>query len=291
MKIRLIYTIVFFSIITVPAYSAFEGINPDARSLGMGSAFVSVADDASAIFWNTAGIAQISQKELAMSYTELYDLVSYSSLGYVQRVKDSSLGLGVMSSSDTDGIYREMELILCYAEEAINNLNVGANVKYLSSEAYTGDVKLGNGKGVSFDLGCQYHALDDGLTLGVRLQNLLGYVSYNRNTVMDIKGKKYSQSPDFSYGLGASAKLERFLPKLKNVIAATELADGDFHTGVEYTFRDIISIRSGLRFGNALTRAITAGFGIKASALKFDYAYVGSSVGAQTSQFSVSVSW
>jgi hypothetical protein len=290
MKMKLAFTIVFlFSVLS--AYGAFEGIDLDARSLGMGSAFVSVTDDAGAIFWNTAGIAQVNQKELAMSYTELYDLVSYSSLGYVQRLKNSSVGVGVMSSSDTDGIYHEMELIMCYAREAINNLDVGANVKYLSSEAYIGDVKLGNGKGVSLDLGCQYHILDDDVSIGVRLQNLLGYVSYNRRAIMDIAGKKYSQSPGFSYGLGASADLERFLPVLKDTIFATEIADGDFHTGVEYTFHDIISIRSGLWFGNALTRAITAGFGIKASALKFDYAYVSSSVGAQTSQFSISVSW
>ena len=289
MKMKLFFSIIFlFSVLS--AYGAFEVFDPDARSLGMGSALVSVADDANAIFWNTAGITHIDQKELAMSYMELYDLVSYSSLSYVQRVKGSSMGLGVMSSSDTDGIYHEMELILCYAKEANNNLNLGANIKYLSSEAYTGDVKLGNGKGISFDLGCQYHILGD-VSLGIRLQNLLGYVSYNRKAVTGIASKKYSQSPDFSYGLGASVDLERFLPALKDVIVATELADGDFHTGIEYTFHNIISIRSGLRFGNALTRAITAGFGIKASALKLDYAYVSSSVGAQTSQFSVSVSW
>lgn len=284
-------TIIIFLLIASSVYGAFEGVDPDARSLGMGSALVSVADDANAIFWNTAGIAHINQKELAMSYMELYDLVSYSSLSYVQRVKGSSFGLGVMSSSDTDGIYHEMKLILCYAKEAVNNLNLGANVNYLSSEAYTSNVKLGNGKGVSFDLGCQYRMLNDGVSLGIRLQNLLGYVDYNRKAVMSIASKKYSQSPDFSYGLGASVDLERFLPALKDVIVATELADGDFHTGMEYTFRNIISIRSGLRFGNALTRAITAGFGIKASALKLDYAYVSSSVGAQTSQFSISVSW
>jgi hypothetical protein len=290
MKMKLFFSIIFlFSVLSV--YGAFEGVDPDARSLGMGSALVSVADDANAIFWNTAGITHIDQKELAMSYMELYDLVSYSSLSYVQRVKGSSFGLGFMSSSDTDGIYHEMELILCYAREAINNLNLGANIKYLSSEAYTGDVKLGNGKGISFDLGCQYHILNDDLSLGIRLQNLLGYVSYNRKAVMGIASKKYSQSPDFSYGLGASVYMKRFLPALKDVIIATELADGDFHTGIEYTFHNIISIRSGLRFENALTRAITAGFGIKASALKLDYAYVSSSVGAQTSQFSVSVSW
>jgi hypothetical protein len=286
-----VVTIIIFLLIASSAYGAFEGIDPDARSLGMGSALVSVADDANAIFWNTAGITHISQKELAMSYMELYGLVSYSSLSYVQRMNGSLYGLGVMSSSDTDGVYHEMKLILCYAKEVANNLNLGANANYLSSEAYIGNARLGNGKGISFDLGCQYLMLNDDVSLGIRLQNLLGNVVYNRKSVMGIVSKKYSQSPDFSYGLGASIDLERLLSALKDAIVATEFADGDFHTGVEYTFHSVISIRSGLRFGNALTRAITAGFGIKASALKLDYAYVSSSVGAQTSQFSVSVSW
>ena len=52
-----------------------------------------------------------------------------------------------------------------------------------------------------------------------------------------------------------------------------------------------VAARAGLRTGNDLTRSITVGFGISLSALKVDYAYVGSEFGAQTSQFSVSINW
>jgi hypothetical protein len=278
-------------LIQVSAYGAFENVDYGARSLGMGSAYISVADDASAVFWNTSGIARIEQNELEMSYMELYYLVSYGSLSYAQRIKGGSVGLGVISSSDSDGVYQEMELVACYGRKFFNNLSVGSGVKYLSSGANTGNVNIGNGKGVAIDFGCQYQLMNNAITFGMRLRNLVGYVAYNRKAIMDIAGEKYSQMPDFSYGFGVSVSIDRLFPIMKDTILAVEIADNDIHTGLEYTFRDILSIRAGYRLGNELNRAITAGFGVKASAIRLDYAYVSSFVGAATSQFSVSVVW
>ena len=44
--------------------AAFLEIGPGARSLGMGSAYVSVADDASSIYWNPAGIVNVNKLSL-----------------------------------------------------------------------------------------------------------------------------------------------------------------------------------------------------------------------------------
>ena len=49
--------------------AAFLEIGPGARSIGMGSAFVSVADDASSIYWNPAGIVNINKPEVQSFYT------------------------------------------------------------------------------------------------------------------------------------------------------------------------------------------------------------------------------
>jgi len=287
----------FFAIVAVSAYSAFEDVELGARPLGMGSAYVSVVDDAGAIFWNPAGIAEVDRRELIMSYMELYDLVSYNSISYAQLIKGVPVGFGLVSSSDADGVYRELEFVLSSARNIHNNLRVGSNIKYLSATAYTGDIKIGNGNGLSLDIGCQYNLLVGAihelplLSFGITLQNLLGYVSYDRKAVMDIPGRKYSQRPGFSYKVGADVKLERLLPRMKNSVLAVEVSDGDVHIGAEYLFRDFAAVRSGFRTGNALTRSITVGFGIKLSAIRFDYAYVGSAVDAQTSQFSVSINW
>ena len=273
------------------AHGAFEDIGMGARSLGMGSAFVASADGASAIFWNPAGVVQTDNHELTMSYVELYDLVSYSSLGYAHRIEIGSIGLGLVSSNDVDGVYQETTLALSGAREIYPGLSVGANIKYLFSVANTGDIRIGGGKGLALDLGSQYHIWNDTVFLGASLQNLISYVSYDRKTVKDIPGKEYSEGLDISYRVGAGINLGDLLAPTQNAIVAAEFSDGYAHAGAEYTFWDIVALRAGVRTGNALTRAITAGFGLRLSAFRLDYAYVGSEVGAQTSQFSLSIDW
>ena len=76
-----------------------------ARALGMGSSFVSIADDATAAYWNPAGLAQISGRAFAMMYSDSFGtaqggflskgLVEYNFVGYVQQIED----IGSMSIS------------------------------------------------------------------------------------------------------------------------------------------------------------------------------------------------
>ncbi len=288
---RIVYFICFFWIIASTAYAAFEVVDLGARPLAMGSAFVAITDDANGIFWNPAGLSQVENREITMSYMELYDLVSYSSLGYVQNMKVGAVGIGLVSSSDVDGVYQDMIIFLSGAKGILNNLSVGTNIKYLYSTANIENVKIGSGKGLSLDAGFQYSMRDDLIKLGVAFQNLVGYVSYNRNEIKGIPGEKYWERPGFSYKAGFAVDLGRIFPKLDRTFLASEFSDGDIHIGSEYTFRDVLSLRIGFRTGNGLTRAITTGFGLKLQSIQLDYAYVSSGVGASTSQFSVSIDW
>lgn len=59
-----------------PAHGYFEkggvtGIG--ARPLGMGGAFVAVSDETSAVWWNPAGLGQLTRAELSGSYAAIYD--------------------------------------------------------------------------------------------------------------------------------------------------------------------------------------------------------------------------
>ena len=64
----------FFLAISFPAISyavatggqvtEFLSYGAGARSLAMGGAFVSIADDATATYWNPAGMSQITRKEI-----------------------------------------------------------------------------------------------------------------------------------------------------------------------------------------------------------------------------------
>ncbi len=68
-----------------------------ARALGMGSSFVSIADDATAAYWNPAGLVQISKRAFAMMYSDSFGgvqggflskgLVAYNFASYAQQVE------------------------------------------------------------------------------------------------------------------------------------------------------------------------------------------------------------
>jgi len=222
---------------------------------------------------------------------ELYSLVSYSAIGYVQRIGGLPFGIGLKSSSDTDGIYRETELILSSAYNITSRLSSGANIKYLSSAASVGNIIIGKGAGLAMDFGFRYIPPWDILSLDASFQNLPGYVSYNRKKYLSYPGDGYSQMPGISYKVGSCIYLNRLFPAAEGAILAIQLSDGNLCTGAEYGFRNFAFVRSGLRFGNALNRALTVGLGIRLHSIRLDYAYVGSDVGAQTSQFSVSLRW
>ncbi len=60
-----------------PAYGAkyageFLSLGVGARALGMGGAFVGVADDVTACFWNPAGLCQLTQRELSLMHAETF---------------------------------------------------------------------------------------------------------------------------------------------------------------------------------------------------------------------------
>ena len=68
-----------------------------ARALGMGSSFVSIADDATATYWNPAGLVQIQRRAFAAMYSDSFGaaqggflskgLVEYNFIGYVQQIE------------------------------------------------------------------------------------------------------------------------------------------------------------------------------------------------------------
>ncbi|MFH1010017.1 MAG: UPF0164 family protein, partial [bacterium] len=75
----------------------FLGIAVGARALGMGGAFVSVADDATALYWNPAGIARLSSYEVILVHTDWISDLSYDFVGVVFPLRGAG-ALGIHTS-------------------------------------------------------------------------------------------------------------------------------------------------------------------------------------------------
>ena len=69
----------------------------------MGRAFTAVANDASAIYWNPAGLARINRWQGTCMYNNLYLDTEYGFLGGICPLqKNGSLGLGIIYLHDKD---------------------------------------------------------------------------------------------------------------------------------------------------------------------------------------------
>jgi hypothetical protein len=288
---------IIFGLFTTEPQAAFENIGIGAKPMGMGGAYTAQADDTNAIIWNPAGLADISRREIGLSYLELYGLVGYSFIAYAHHIDNIGTIAGSLSgSNDSEGNYQEVALNISAARQIIkssnpdatgfwSNLSIGFNLKYLKSRANMGEIKIGSGAGCAFDLGLRYN-LGNKLRLGISLPNLLSYVAYSREELKNAKADQYSESLFREYHLGLAVNLDFIHRSLSRTSFSAELANSNLLFGMEKQIRNA-AVRAGYRLGNGLSSGITVGLGYRVNGFEIDYAYVSGRYGSQTSQFSI----
>jgi len=102
----------------------FMMIGSGVKALGMGGAFVALADDGSAIYWNPAGLSQIRESEISAMHAFLYNgLASYDHITFVQPLPNQvSIGFNWTRLSVSDIPYfDERYLIGTNVDQRINS--------------------------------------------------------------------------------------------------------------------------------------------------------------------------
>ncbi|MGA9117600.1 MAG: PorV/PorQ family protein [Bacteroidota bacterium] len=288
----------------------FLSIPVGARAVGMGGAFVAVANDASAMFWNPAGITKIFQAEALFTHAQWLADIDFNYGGVVFPVE----GVGVLGVNFTSLTMDEMERTterqpegtgeffsvgsiavgVAYARELTDWFSIGGNAKYVRESIWNSSAT-----GFAVDVGTLFQTPFSGLRFGAAITNF--------GTKLQMTGEDLLVQKDISPNNGnnpnvnAELKTDRFdMPlTLRIGLAYEPIADEDqqltivadavhpndnsesISIGGEYSgFRRILSIRGGYRSLGQLDaeEEFTVGGGVRypvspALTLKFDYAF------------------
>lgn len=123
------------------SFAQFEDLGVGARGIGMGNAFIGLADDGYSIYYNPAGLGRIEWKELVLDYGKLYlglddnSSLGQSFVGYAQSLNRlGTFGVGWLNFALTR-YYREDTFMLAYGKRISHSkggsLSAGLNLKLL----------------------------------------------------------------------------------------------------------------------------------------------------------------
>jgi hypothetical protein len=160
------------------------GVGP--RATAMGDALVAMSDDASALYWNPAGLGYVKKNELLMQSTTWIGDTKLYFLGIVFPLGEfGTLGASVdyFTSGDMeettiqqpDGTGRtfgthDLALGVSYAKRLTDRFSVGVTVKYVSES-----LSRETAEAVAFDVGSVYTtSFLNEMKLGIALSNLGG---------------------------------------------------------------------------------------------------------------------
>jgi hypothetical protein len=281
----------------------FMALGVGGRALGMGGAFVAVANDVTAGYYNPAGLANLDYPQLSLMHSEQFgNLVNYDYGGVVIPYStDMSFGLSIMRlgvdgipdtrnalyDANGDGIIdinddrldyskitefsnQDWAFYLTFAKRQSQNFYWGVNAKIIRR-----DLAEYGATGIGFDVGAYYVPFEN-LFLGANLQDA------TTTLIAWSTGRNELVSPTLKVG-GAYKIVEilggyimpalDFDVRFENRRFASNFNIGpvsfDMHAGFEYNFKNVVSVRAGYND----VKQFTIGAGVKLPKLNIDYSF------------------
>jgi long-subunit fatty acid transport protein len=290
----------------------FLKIGVGARAEGMAQAFIGVADDASSLYWNPAGLGNLDGSHASVHHLEWPADISYDYLGLTRRLNDrTTIGfalaqlatdeMAVTTEEYPDGngrtfVFSDQLLQLTGAWRMTNQFNFGVSLKFVRESI--ADVRM---SGFLMDLGTYYRTGWKDMTVAVALTNFGPQFrpsgTYIPTHIEDAEAAEYQDfSPPTVFRIGTSLHL---LKKMDHSLLfgaqITHPVDNleSYQFGLEYSWMDVAYLRGGYKF-NAGEEGLSLGAGtqMKFNGLSFsfdlsysDFGLLGSS-DRMSSQFS-----
>ncbi|MBN2009188.1 PorV/PorQ family protein [candidate division KSB1 bacterium] len=290
--------------------ATFLKIGVGAKATAMGGAFVALANDASAMYWNPAGVAQVPQNELMVTHINWPADIKYEYLGYVQHLPYiGSVGVSC-SFLHTDDMavtteylphgtgeyfsYSDLMVGLTWSLNMTNRFSFGITGKYVRE-----DIAELNMQNWMIDLGTYYWTGFKSLRFAVSLVNFGPDLKPGGHYQKKTKEGKYIQedyeafSPPTVFRIGSAMEFfDNETHSLTGSIQMSHPVDNAENVviGVAYGFLKKVELRSGYKI-NYDEERFTFGAGMKvplaSTSLKIDYCYGEFGRLQSTHQFSI----
>ncbi|MCH7731526.1 MAG: PorV/PorQ family protein [Candidatus Marinimicrobia bacterium] len=305
--------------------ATFLEIGVGARAMAMGGAYTSVTKDATALYWNSAGIARVDGIQLELMHIEWIAETSYDFIGIVVPVPAirSSIGFSIIyldygsdlvrtvdrpEGTGEEFIAQDMAVSFSFARALTDRFSFGITAKSVTQQIWNE-----KGSAAALDFGVLYLNLVQGLNLGVNLSNFGNDIrlygrDLRRTIDPDERVANFDRVP-VNYNTGSyplplmfsvGISYEKALRSFGKVLLAMNLnhpsnATESINLGAEYGFRNLFYIRGGYEnmFELDRTNGLTLGGGINIPKLggigvRIDYAWSDWGILNSVQRFSVS---
>jgi len=262
---------------------AFDDRYPSARATGLSNAYVAVANDVWAAYYNPAGLAQTDAYATGFAYQRLFNLSFFKNIFAAANVplpgKYGTLAVSAEQFGveyDGEWMSREYTAMVSHGFYLLNDmhsfLSVGYNLKYYYWELPESVDGLQLGSAGTF-------GVDVGLMASLYHRTYLGVYVYNINA--PSFGAETQRELPQRIVVGASY---RPITDLITTVSMDKTVGYDMmiEAGFEYSLIKYLTVRLG---ASTMPNRISAGLGIHYNGININYAFRNHPVLAETHQF------
>jgi len=263
--------------------ASFLKIGVGARGVGVGAAQTALTDDASAIYWNPAGLAGLGKTEIAAHHAELFADTRYDYLALARPTRFGTVGagFGYLSQGSLEGRDENRQQTGSFtASDSVFGLALGRPISRsvsagLSLKGIQSKIAGESAITAALDAGVMWKSHDAPVTLGAALQNLgPGLKFINERSELPLT---FAFGAAFHSRLGLTLAADaRFRPYGRSQ---------EYGVGTEYAALGALTFRAGWVGQRAQgsapssTRAyipegFAAGIGLRVSTMSLDYSIV-----------------
>jgi long-subunit fatty acid transport protein len=271
----------------------FLKIGVGGRATAMGDAFVAISNDASALYWNPAGLTQFSENQVIFAHNQWVVDINHDFLGAVYHLDETNtFGVSFVALTMHDmpvttefapfgnGQYfgfSDIAFSVSYSRKMTDKFSFGGTIRYI--EETLDKLKM---RGIMMDLGTYYWTGLGSTRFAVSVSNFGNNLAPDGKVVL-LNKREVSDWQDFApptiFRIGfAFEPYEDDEHKVTTSVQLNHPNDNseNFSTGVEYSWKNMFFIRGGYKFNvEEQNYSFGAGFNVPLDIANFtlDYAY------------------